>query len=67
MANRRNGNNLSEFAQDLYDVLGMNADHCTQEKFFDKYVVDDHAFMIDSYVDEEIICFDDFKITITRV
>lgn len=26
---------LTRFAQDLYDVLGMNTDHCTQQKFFD--------------------------------
>ena len=62
--NSRNG--LNEFAQDLYDVLGMNTDHCTQEQFFSKYVVNDDAFMIDSYTDEEVIHFDDFTITIKR-
>lgn len=66
MANKRNGNDLNEFAQDLYDVLGMNTDHCTQQKFFNRYVENDNAFMIDSYTDKEIIYFDDFTITIKR-
>lgn len=66
MANKRNGNDLNEFAQDLYDVLGMNTDHCTQKEFFEKYVEDDYAFMIDSYTDKEVIYFDDFTITIKR-
>lgn len=66
MANKRNGNDLNEFAQDLYDVLGMNTDHCTQEQFFNKYVENDNAFMIDSYTDKEVIYFDDFTITIKR-
>lgn len=66
MANKRNGNDLNEFAQDLYDVLGMNTDHCTQQQFFNKYVESDNAFMIDSYTDKEIIYFDDFTITIKR-
>ena len=50
----------------MYDVLGMNTDHCTQEQFFNKYVENDNAFMIDSYTDKEVICFDDFTITIKR-
>lgn len=66
MANKRNGNDLNEFAQDLYDVLGMNTDQCTQKQFFNKYVADDYAFMIDSYTDKEVIYFDDFTITIKR-
>lgn len=66
MANKRNGNDLNEFAQDLYDVLGMNTDHCTQKQFFNKYVENDNAFMIDSYTDKEVIYFDDFTITIKR-
>lgn len=66
MANKRNESNLNDFAQDLYDVLGMNTDNCTQEQFFNKYVANDDAFMIDSYTDEEIIYFDDFTITIKR-
>ena len=63
MANKRN-ERLNEFAQDLYDVLGMNTNDCTQEQFFKKYVENDYAFMIDSYTDREVIYFDDFTITI---
>lgn len=63
MANKRN-ERLSEFAQDLYDVLGMNTNDCTQEEFFKKYVENDYAFMTDSYTDREVIYFDDFTITI---
>lgn len=66
MANKRNGNDLNEFAQDLYDVLGMNTDNCTQKQFFNKYVENDNAFMVDSYTDKEVIYFDDFTITIKR-
>lgn len=57
---------LSRFAQDLYDVLGMNTDHCTQREFFGKYVIDDEAFMIDPYKDKAVIYFDDYTITIKR-
>lgn len=64
MANKRNGKDISEFAQDLYDVLGMNTNNCTQEQFFKKYVENDYAFMVDSYTDREVIYFDDFTITI---
>lgn len=64
MANKRNGKDINEFAQDLYDVLGMNANNCTQEQFFKKYVENDYAFMVDSYTDREVIYFDDFTITI---
>ena len=63
MANKRN-ERLNEFAQDLYDVLGMNTNDCTQEQFFKKYVENDYAFMVDSYTDREVIYFDDFTITI---
>ena len=63
MANKRN-ERLNEFAQDLYDVLGMNTNNCTQEQFFKKYVENDYAFMVDSYTDREVIYFDDFTITI---
>lgn len=52
------------FAQDLYDVLGMNTGHCSQEEFFNKYVADDKSFMIDEYTDKSIIYFDDYTITI---
>lgn len=55
---------VGEFAQDLYDLMGMNKTHCTQEDFFYKYVEEDHDFMIDEYEDMSIIWFDDYKITI---
>lgn len=55
---------LTEFAQDLYDVLGKNTEFCTQEQFFDKYVSIDEAFMIDQYKDKAVIHFDDYTITI---
>ena len=64
MAIKRNKKDINEFAQDLYDVLGMNTNNCTQEQFFKKYVENDYAFMIDSYTDREVIYFDDFTITI---
>ena len=64
MANKRNENDITKFAQDLYDVLGMNTNHCTQEQFFDKYVEKDEAFIVVPYADEAIIQFDDFTITI---
>ena len=64
ISDRKNGNGLNEFAQDLYDVLGMNTNHCTQKQFFNKYVENDHALMIDSYTNKEVIYFDDFTITI---
>ena len=57
---------LMEFAQDIYDVLGMNTNHCTQEKFFDKYIINDNAFMVSDEGDKQYIYFDDFKITIER-
>ena len=64
MAIKRNEKDINEFAEDLYDVLGMNTNNCTQEQFFKKYVENDYAFMIDSYTDREVIYFDDFTITI---
>ena len=63
MADKRN-EKLNEFAQDLYDVLGMNTNDCTQEQFFNKYVENDNAFIVVPYADEAIIQFDDFTITI---
>ena len=63
MTNKRN-ERLNEFAQDLYDVLGMNTNDCTQEQFFNKYVENDSAFIVVPYADEAIIHFDDFTITI---
>lgn len=56
---------LTEFAQDLYDVLGMNTKFCTQEQFFNKYVIDDNAFMIsDEGCNKQVIYFNDYTITI---
>lgn len=56
---------LTRFAQDLYDVLGMNTNHCTQQEFFDKYVMDDNAFMVsDEGRDKQVIYFDNLTITI---
>lgn len=51
-----------EFAQDLYDLMGMNG--ITQEQFFHKYVATDRAFQIDEYKDGVVIYFDDLTITI---
>lgn len=58
---------IATFAQDLYDVLGMNTKFCTQQDFFDKYVEDDNAFMIsDEGRDKQVIYFDNYTITIKR-
>lgn len=58
---------LTEFAQDLYDVLGMNTHHCTQQRFFNRYVMNDNAFMIsDEGRNKQVIYFDDYTITIKR-
>ena len=57
---------LHEFAQDIYDVLGLNTNSITQEEFFFKYVEKDDAFMADAEMDEAHILFDDFIITIKR-
>lgn len=65
MANRRNNYDIVEFAQDIYDVLGMNTEHCTQQKFFDKYVENDNAFMVSDEGGKQVIYFDDFTVTIT--
>ena len=56
---------LSNFAQGIYDVLGMNTSRETQEGFFNKYVQNDEAFMIDQFTDEAKIYFDDYTITIS--
>lgn len=66
MANKRNGFDLYEFAQDIYDVLGMNTNHCTQKEFYNKYVENDDAFMISDEGDKQVIYFDDYTITIKR-
>ena len=65
MANSRTAD-LAEFAQDVYDVLGMNTRFITQRQFFDKYVEDDDAFMVSDEGDKQVILFDDFTITITK-
>lgn len=57
---------LAEFAQDLYDVLGMNTKHCTQEEFFEKYVRNDDAFMVNDEGDKQYILFDNYTITIKK-
>lgn len=67
MANKRDNQDLFEFAQDLYDVLGMNSNFCTQEEFFNKYVEFDDAFMVCDEGDKQYVLFDNFKITIERV
>lgn len=67
MANKRDNQDLFEFAQDLYDVLGLNSNFCTQEEFFNKYVKFDNAFMVSDEGDKQYILFDNFKITIERV
>lgn len=58
---------ISDFTSDLYNVLGMNTDHCTQKQFFNRYVATDKAFMMDCDDEEGIIYFDDFKITIEKI
>lgn len=58
---------FSEFANDLYDVLGMNTDFCTQQEFFDEYVRDDNSFQIDEFTDHTTILFDDVKVTIEPI
>ena len=58
---------LFEFAQDIYDVLGMNTNFITQKEFYDTYVADDDAFMISSEGDKEYIYFDNYKITIEEI
>ena len=57
---------LVQFAQDLYDVLGMNTDFITQKQFFNEYVADDNAFMVSDEGDKQVILFDDYTITITK-
>lgn len=57
-------NDIGQFAQDLYDLMGLNG--MKARDFFNKYVVSDNAFMVDTYEDEAIIYFDDLTITIKR-
>lgn len=61
MANRVR-TDFSEFANDLYDLMGKNG--ISQDDFFDRYVAEDRAFMIDEYKDQVRIYFDDFEIII---
>ena len=61
-----NISDLGLFAQDLYDVLGMNTNFETQRDFFNRYVMDDDAFMIYDEGDKYFIFFDDVKITISK-
>lgn len=56
---------FSEFANDLYDLLGKNG--MTQNKFFYKYVEADRSFQLDEEIDRAVIWFDDVKITIERI
>lgn len=58
---------LVVFAEDLYDVMGLNTDHITQLQFFHKYVETDDAFMVSDEGDKQIILMDGYKITITKV
>lgn len=51
---------LYEFINDLYDLLGMNG--VSQRKFFNKYIEQDHAFMVDE--DSMTIYLDDYDIII---
>ena len=59
--------NFSEFANDLYDVLGMNTNFCTQREFYDKHVRDDRSFQIDEFTDHATIWFDNVKITVEPI
>lgn len=55
-----------EFAEDIYNVLGMNTNLIKQKQFYDKYVADDNAFMVSDEGDKQVILFDDYTITITK-
>ena len=56
---------LFEFAHDLYDVLGMNTNYCTQQQFYNQYVRDDNSFTIsDEGHNKQVIHFNNFTITI---
>ena len=66
MANKKGNKDLAEFANDLYDVLGMNTNFISQNQFYDTYVKNDNAFMISNEGDKQVIYFNDFKITIER-
>ena len=57
---------LRDFANDLYDVLSMNMELCTQDSFYNQYVANDVSFSIETKDNTASIYFDDFKITIER-
>ena len=59
-------NKFLDFASDLYDVLAMNTELCTQEAFFNQYVKEGKSFMLNLGRDKSYIYFDDFKITIEK-
>ena len=59
-------NKFLDFASDLYDVLAMNTELCTQEAFFNQYVKEDKSFMLNLGRDKSYIYFDNFKITIEK-
>ena len=57
---------ISEFTQDLYDLMGRNTNFITPRQFFDKYVIDDHAFMVSEDDGKFQILMDDYTITVTE-
>ena len=59
-------NKFLDFASDLYDVLAMNTELCTQKAFFNQYVEEDKSFMLNLGRDKSYIYFDNFKITIEK-
>ena len=48
-------NKFLDFASDLYDVLAMNMELCTQEAFFNQYVKEDKSFMLNLGRDKSYI------------
>ena len=60
--NKRN-ETIDEFVQDLYDLMGRNINFVTPHQFYQKWVKDDDAFMVDN--NENVIYFDDFTIKVT--
>ena len=57
---------ISDFTQDLYDLMGRNTNLITPRQFFDRYVLDDNAFMVCEEDGKHYILMDDFTITITE-
>lgn len=60
--NTRNGINAVEFLADLYDVIALNTNRCTQKKFFYRYIDTDKACCLDE--DEMAIHLDDYDIVL---